>query len=385
MIKITDKSRCTGCHACTSICPQNCIKMTQDEEGFLYPAVDYASCIDCGLCENICPILNPKNNDNTFENIYAYAAHTKNESIRMESSSGGIFSEIASYVISQGGVVFGAAFDDVLQVRHICVEHIEELWKLRGSKYVQSIIGDAYRGAERYLKQGRLVLFTGTPCQIGGLYSYLRHMYENLITQDIICHGVPSPLVWEKYITYREKAAASKIQKAFFRNKKYGWKMYSVQFKFLNCTEYLQRFDKDPYMKSFLENLDLRPSCYACAFKNKIRQSDITLADFWGIQNLMPEADDDKGTSLLIINSIKGDKLIKNVKNNLIFWPADFEKAIYYNSSITKAAELPPSRSAFFEDLKEKDFHFMEQKYLKIPFIKKVKSKIKNMLKSNMK
>jgi len=278
MEKIIEKKNCSGCHACYSICPKQCIKMCEDEEGFWYPQIDKEQCVNCGACKKVCPVLkeyqpNPRGK--------AYACINKDEGIRMKSSSGGIFTLLASAVIEQGGVVFGVAFDSDFSAFHTYVEDKTELEKLRGSKYVQSRIFDTYKKVKEYLDLKRIVLFSGTPCQIGGLKTYLGKEYDNLIMQDIICHGVPSPLVWQKYITLRETKAGSKIGRTFFRHKKYGWKTYSVRFEFSNRTEYEQIFSKDLFMRAFLANLCLRPSCYNCHFKSKERESDITLADFW--------------------------------------------------------------------------------------------------------
>lgn len=196
-----NKLKCNGCGACRAVCPSKAITMNADNEGFLYPQVNIRLCLQCGQCEKICPILR-KNDNEESKDITAYAAQTTDNTVLEQSSSGGLFTEIATYVLEQKGVVFGAAFDAHFHVRHMAVEQISELHKLRGSKYVQSEIGDCYTRAEAYLKEGRLVLFTGTPCQIGGLISFIGKEYDNLITQDIICHGVPSPMAWEKYIEY---------------------------------------------------------------------------------------------------------------------------------------------------------------------------------------
>lgn len=203
-MEICKQGLCNGCSACRSVCPVGCIEMKRNAEGFLFPVVDESRCVQCGLCGRICPV-NAQRNAMQLEMPKAYAAVSKNHTQRKESSSGGVFSLLAEYVLGQGGVVFGAAFDEGFHLRHIVVETTEGLAQLRGSKYVQSEIGDAYLQAKAYLKAGKLVLFTGTPCQIGGLKAYLQKDYENLITQDIICHGVPSPEVWEKYKGYLEK------------------------------------------------------------------------------------------------------------------------------------------------------------------------------------
>ena len=249
-IEIIDKSKCSGCSACFSVCPKRCIVMREDKEGFLYPSIDDKNCIHCGLCERICPIKNrylpPDNKD-----IIAIAAQLKDDSLRLNSSSGGVFTAIAEEVIKRGGVVFGAAFNKNLGVRHIYTETKEGLSQIRGSKYLQSIIGDAYKQAEHFLKNGRQVFFTGTPCQIGGLYAYLGENYDNLITQDLVCHGVPSPLVWGKYLTYRKKEAGANVENVFFRDKRVGWKKYSISLKFSNQTEYSETITP-PWPRSVL-------------------------------------------------------------------------------------------------------------------------------------
>ena len=280
MIIIDDKTKCSGCHACANACPKNCISMVSDEEGFWYPQVNKEKCIDCGLCEKVCPIIHKWQSDDSLTTT-AMAAINLNEEIRLKSSSGGIFTLIAEKIIDQGGVVFGAAFsDDFKSVQHICVDNIADLDKLRGSKYVQSKIGDTYKQAKEYLDSGRKVLFSGTPCQIGGLYSYLRKPYENLLTQDIICHGVPSPMVWEKYVEEHERKISSKANKVTFRNKKNGWKAYSVFIGFENRKQYLKEHSADMYIKAFLSDICLRPSCFDCQFKGIKRHADITLTDF---------------------------------------------------------------------------------------------------------
>ena len=317
MIRIHEKDNCSGCHACANVCPQSCILMVSDDEGFWYPQVDKDKCIDCGLCEKVCPIIHKWQPDES-RTTTAMVALNKNEEIRLRSSSGGIFTLLAEEIIAQGGVVFGAAFtNDFKSVHHICVSSTVDIGRLRGSKYIQSKTEDSYIQAKKFLDKGIKVLFTGTPCQIGGLYSFLRKDYDNLYTQDIICHGVPSPFIWEKYLEERERKAASKTQQMFFRHKKYGWKTYAVLFEFSNNTAYVKSFQEDSFMKAFLSNSCLRPSCHHCSFRNPIRQADITLADFWGIHEVFPEFDDDKGTSLVLIHSDRGQSLFDSIQTKV--------------------------------------------------------------------
>lgn len=339
--------------------------MISDEEGFWYPQVDKDNCIKCGLCEKVCPILHKWQSDEN-RTTTAMAAINLNEDIRLNSSSGGIFTLIAEEIINHGGVVFGAAFaQDFKSVHHICVDNISELEKLRGSKYVQSKIGNTYKQAKDYLDKGRTVLFTGTPCQIGGLYSYLSKPYDNLFTQDIICHGVPSPTVWEKYVDEREKRAMSNTKRIVFRNKKYGWKNYSVSFDFSNNTEYIVKHHKDSFMKIFLYNVCLRPSCYACSFKRIKRQADITLGDFWGVQQVKNSMDDDKGTSIVLVHSDKGSLLLSTILMSIKYEETKLEHIKKYNPALVESAHNVACRNSFIREFRKTDIKTLAKKYCK--------------------
>ncbi len=373
MISIEKKSSCSGCYACAISCPQKCIQMISDEEGFWYPRVDKGKCINCNLCEKSCPIINkwqPKDLSTTT----AIAAKNRDEIIRFRSSSGGIFTLIAEEILAQDGVVFGAAFsDDFRSVRHICVDNTDDLEKLRGSKYLQSKIGDTYKQAKDFLENGRKVLFTGTPCQIGGLYSYLRKSYDNLFTQDIICHGVPSQMIWNKYVNYREKNSGSTTRRVYFRNKKYGWKNYSVLFDFSNSTKYQINFQNDAYMEGFLRNIYLRPSCYSCAFKTIQRQADITLADFWGIEYVAKDMDDDKGVSLVLIHSEKGKDIFNIIKEQIDFREVSCDKSIMKNTAAINSCSIYPKRQKFYKDIQKFDFEAVIIKHTKLTFFQKAR------------
>lgn len=373
MINIVNKEKCSGCHACESACPKQCIKMESDTEGFLYPVVDMSECISCGFCEKVCPIINKQIVHEKKHEIIAYAAYNQDEDIRLKSSSGGVFYLLAKTIVEKKGVVFGARFDSNFVVRHGYTETLEGIQEFQGSKYVQSDVGSSYKQVDIFLKQGRLVLFTGTPCQIGGLYAYLGKSYDNLYCQDIICHGVPSPMVWKKYVDYREEKAASKTWRIFFRHKKYGWKIYSVLFAFANNTEYIQNLSKDLYLRGFLTNLYLRPSCYNCAFKDKYRQSDITLADFWGIQNIAPDMHDDKGTSLVIVHSDKGKELFDDVQEKIKWVQVDIDSAFSYNPSVMESVKKPQNRDLFFKIMNERGLEFALNKLCREKLIIRIK------------
>lgn len=355
MIVVTNKHKCCGCTACASICPQSCISMYADREGFLYPIVDFVKCINCGLCEKVCPVLHPKKNETE---PLVYAAINNDEAIRMQSSSGGIFTLIAESVLDRGGVVFGACFDRNWNVIHDYTETKEELAKFRGSKYVQSKVGISFTLVKKFLDSGREVLFSGTPCQVAGLKNFLHKSYSNLLTVDLVCHGVPSPEVWEKYLQKNiynvygirnNKAAISPgdyISDISFRAKDKGWKRYNVKIAFRNGQMEMIPFFKNPYMNVFLSNLSLRPSCYACPAKLHNMQSDITLADFWGINKINPDIDDDKGCGLILIHCKEKLNFLSGM--NCKLFQHQLKCVIKYNPSIISAANEPINRKFFW-------------------------------------
>lgn len=374
---LISKNECSGCHACFNICPKNCISMETDKDGFLQPKINNAECIECSLCRKVCPIINQheKNPIGT-----AYACINKDKIIREESSSGGIFTLIAEWILKKDGVVFGAAFDRFFNVRHIAVTDIRDLSLLRGSKYVQSTIGTTYSEAKLLLEQGKYVLFTGTPCQIAGLNSYLRKDYDNLMTLDIICHGVPSPKVWKNYIEYLKKKFSSNVRKCFFRNKETGWKQFSVSMEFENDARYNQIFQKDLYMQSFLRNLCLRESCYNCHSKGLERESDITLGDYWGIENIHKEMFDDKGVSLVIVNSNKGQKIFDEISDKMTITKTNLKEAVQYNSAANRSVAYNKSRKKFLRNLGKIDFEKNVIICSKAKFSRRVINKIKRIV-----
>ena len=380
MIDVKDKIKCIGCQACFSICPRKCISMTPDSEGFLYPQIDLCFCIKCGLCERTCPVLNKQNNTDVPPPT-AYAAINKDDNIRFKSSSGGIFTLLAEEVIRDGGIVFGVAMsEDFKSVIHIAVDNIDTLDKLRGSKYVQSTIGATYNTTEKYLQDGKTVLFTGTPCQIAGLKAYLKTEYTNLVTQDIICHGVPSPLVWRKYIELCESKAKSKVNSVLFRHKKHGWKNYSVLIEFSNKTEYERIYHTDYFMQGFLANLYLRPSCYGCIYKGVNRQSDITLGDYWGIENISPNMDDNKGISIIILNTAKAIEMFNKILPYIEYKETDIIKAISYNSSAINSSTKNNKRKYFFRKLDKMPLDKLIHRCTRKQLLHRVLNRLHNMV-----
>lgn len=346
MVDIKDKHMCCGCEACVQICPKQCISLIQDKEGFLYPKVNTIDCVDCGLCEKVCPEINI--NEQT-QPKQVWAAQNDDEKIRMDSSSGGIVTKLAEKIIEGGGVVFGVVINSKFEAVHTYAETKEELIAFRGSKYVQSSIGNCFKKAKEYLKQGRKVLFIGTPCQISGLIHFLGKDYINLYTVDFICHGVPSPGIFKWYLQEEiNKFAAHRAAKntvsfsqsihsipegniqlpegvevmnIHFRDKKEGWKKFSFVLLIAeasadgkkNSVSISSNVCENTFLKGFCSDLYLRPSCHSCATREFRSGSDITVGDFWGQEYMFPEFDNDTGTSCVIIKTDKGQKLFANI------------------------------------------------------------------------
>ena len=353
MIQITDKHNCCGCSACASICPKHCITMQADSEGFLYPEVNEADCIDCGLCEKVCHELHPYE-DRKPQKVYA--ALNKDEEVRLKSSSGGIFYLLAEKIIAEGGVVFGARFDEQWQVVIDYAETMDGVRAFMGSKYVQARMDTAYADAKRFLKEGRKVLFSGTPCQIAGLNHYLRKPHDNLLTVDIICHGTPSPKVWSRYLDEVVTAGRKAIHDVQFRNKRNGWKAFNFTMAYDKDEKAVSLFShhqQNHYMRAFLRDMILRPSCYQCQAKSGRSHSDITIADFWGISTEMPEMDDDKGTGLVLVNTEKGQSALDWTK--ISHKETTAETAVRYNPAYYRSVVPHPKREVFFAQLDETD------------------------------
>lgn len=377
MQKIIDKDNCTGCYACFNICPTKAIDMIEDEKGFKTYAIDKDKCINCGMCKKVCPVINNKEENKDIE---AFACMNKNENIRKESSSGGIFYLLAQYILEKKGVVFGASFDNNWDVEHTYIEKIEDIKKLMGSKYVQSTIGDSYEKVKEFLENDRYVLFTGTPCQIEGLNKFLGKEYDKLYTQDVICHGVPSPKVWRKYLQFRKMKDKKIPSNINFRNKEDGWQNFHIKFKY-ERNSYKMLANNDIYMQSFLRNTILRDSCYNCHFKKLYRLSDITLADFWGVKRVLPEMNDNKGTSLIIVNSKKGQTLIKEINEKIEMKGVDIKEAIKYNPSMIKSVDKDEKREDFFDNIDKIEFDELVKKHTTGPkMINKIKSKVKALI-----
>lgn len=370
------KELCSGCEACAQKCPQKCIELKMDCEGFRYPVIDESRCIHCKLCVEICPISNARLKDREFERK-VYAAYDVDVDGRKKASSGGVFGLLANQILEQGGVVFGAAFsEDYKKVQHVVVTSKNELSRLFGAKYVQSEIGDAYIQAQNYLEQGRVVLFSGTPCQIGGLQAFLGKQYEHLLCVDIICHGVPSHKVWELWLSHYEVEQKAKIVKVDFRDKTAGWQKNVCHLIFDNANEIRANNKQELYVLNFIKNNTLRPSCYACSFKGMERDSDITLGDFWGIEKVVPEMDADYGVSALVIHSAKGEDYLHQTEQKMCIKEVKEKDILQYNSMITESVPISNKRSYVMANLEEESIHKILKKAVKISFMKRCVIKI---------
>ncbi|MGM9661063.1 MAG: Coenzyme F420 hydrogenase/dehydrogenase, beta subunit C-terminal domain [Faecousia sp.] len=345
MITVSKKENCCGCGACAQACPRGCITMAADSEGFLYPQVDEAKCVHCDACNRVCPM---EAHEKQAASVCAYAAYTDDASLRQNSSSGGIFSVLAQWVLENQGVVFGAAFDEDFSVYHRVIQSPEELGILRGSKYLQSRTENTYSEVKQLLESGCMVLYTGVACQIAGLKRYLKKEYPLLFTADVLCHGVPSPLVWQNYLRHQEALHNSSAESVNFRGKTFGWKQFSMEITFRSGETYCVPHGEDPFMNLFLENICLRPSCHSCRFKGFPRSSDLTLGDAWGIDGTMPEMDDDHGTSLVLVNSKKGRELLDQISGCLCCKPGELDVLLPVSADSRTPVRPHPRRNAFF-------------------------------------
>ena len=352
MITITDKSKCTGCSACYSVCPKHCITMDSDKEGFRYPSIDADSCINCKLCENVCPVIHTEKED-THRQQYGFLVQHKDDEVRKQSTSGGAFSAIASWVIENGGVVFGAGYKKgTFVVTHQPVERIEDLYIFRNSKYVQSELGDCFSQIKEILAKNRIVLFSGTPCQIEGLCGYLRGKeYNNLILVDLVCHGIPSPRLFSSYLNIQRQNLGGEFTNVLFRDKYYGYHYSSFSIYNVDSSKnYHKGVDSDPFLRAFFGNLSDRPSCYSCPFKKRYRKSDLTLWDCFSIERFTKELDR-KGTTSVLAQTEKGRDVINCVRSKLNLVEVNPDELTKVVREMFHSVPMNPKREAFFCDL----------------------------------
>lgn len=358
MLAYKDKKQCAGCTACMNICPHNAISMQADREGFLYPVTDEDLCTDCGLCQKICPFQNINTISGNYTQPKVYAVKHRDDNVRMNSTSGGMFTAISDYILSKDGVIYGAGFDEQFRVCHQKAENVEDRNKLRGSKYVQSDLQGVFKDIKEELKKGRQVLFTGTPCQTAGLHAYLSKKYENLYLCDLVCHGTPSPLMWKEHVDFMVNRRKKIITAYDFRSK---WRGINVSIAFEDGSFIHNSTDLLTYTNIFYSHVALRPSCYHCQFTNYSRPSDITIADFWGIEKCMPDFDDDKGVSLVLVNSPKGLELFQKIKIKLDYRESNTTDCVQRN--LCEPSEPSPLREQFWQDYWSKGFKYVLKRY----------------------
>jgi len=343
MIFVKNREKCSGCEACVQICPQKCITFDEDREGFRYPCVNAVRCIQCGLCEQVCPMLHqPLLTTPPKPFCYQSFSHE----ILSNSSSGGLFMALADRFIVDDGVVVGARFNENWEVEHVCVETKEELWTLCTSKYVQSRMGGIYKEVSHYLSAGRKVLFCGTPCQVAAMRRYCRKNTELLTCVDFICHGVPSPLVWRQWLA--STTHGKSIESISFRSKEKGWHDYHLQIVMCNGEKLSFSILDSAFTRAFSANIILRPSCYRCKMRGLHRHSDITMADFWGMEQVLGKCDD-MGVSLAFANMDKGLQLLDEVSAEKLDHPIG--DLVSYNHSYDQQTPTTALRGAFFSRL----------------------------------
>lgn len=382
MICIKDKKDCCGCTACYNICPKKAITMEADEEGFLYPQVNKELCVECGLCEKVCPVQHmPEVNQRKNE---SYVLRIKNQDILSESTSGGFISPLASWIFENNGVFCGATYDENFKVRHLCVGAQEEYNNsmFRGSKYVQSELGDCFGKIKDYLQLNKIVCFVGTTCQVNGLKAYLNKDYSNLITVDLVCHGTPSPKLWDKYLGYQSSKYKSNIKSINFRNKTYGYHSGTMKIQFENGKEYFGSARVDLMLKSFFKEISSRPICYACPFKTLDRCSDFTIYDCWHASDLVPELiDDDKGYTNVIVQSEKGNEILQHIRKYYEVYAVDTQKAVELDGiMVLNSAKKHPDRDKYYKDLDKDSLEEHIQKFIPINEVDYLVEKSKKLL-----
>lgn len=347
MIQITKKEDCCGCTACANICPRDAVVMKPDEEGFLYPQVLMDKCVSCGLCGKVCPVGKPKAER---DGVQGYIVRYNDAAIVEHSTSGGAFTALASHIIGDGGVVYGTGYDENMRV--VCKKalRVEDLQEMRGSKFVQSYLGDTFRRIKKELASGMKILFVGTPCQVEGLLAYLQKKPENLICIDFVCRGVPSPGLWENYVQTMQKKYGAKMTGARFKHKTYGYHATTMKIDFENGKTWYGSGRVDPMMKAFVTELASRPSCGACDFKQLHRKSDITMFDCYEFSAVTGLTDDNKGYSSLFIQSEQGTQLFDAVRDQLTVIAVDADKLVEANGAMVYRSAAPnPKRGQFYQ------------------------------------
>jgi coenzyme F420-reducing hydrogenase beta subunit len=380
MYVFEEKKRCSGCTACMHVCPVNAISMKTDQEGFNYPEIDKDKCIECNQCRKICPFNSNYDTKNNFEEPEVYAVKNKNEKIRLNSSSGGIFTILAERILKKDGIVYGAAFDEKFKVEHMKIKKKPDLHIFRGSKYVQSDLNEIFLEVENDLKNNKYVLFSGTPCQIAGLNAHVdKELKNKLFLIDLVCAGVPSPEIWDEYISLLLQKQHLNIDYYTFRSKIDGWHNSKTLIKLKNKEMIVDDDFLDSFKSIFNKHVALRPSCHSCPYTNFNRPGDITIGDFWGIEDHMPEFDDDKGISLILVNTKKGKELFEDINDKIIFNESNLEVAEQRN--LLKPTPPSSRRDEFWDDFNEKGYEYVAKKYTTYGFKNRGKKYLKILLK----
>lgn len=383
MIDITDKSKCCGCHACVQVCPKQCVKMEMDYEGFLYPIVNKDTCIYCSLCEKVCPLLDKVSSEN-FETPLVYAVYAKDESLRIRSTSGGVATMLANYMYREGAYICGAVYTDDFKVELIVTRKEEDLKRIQTSKYIQATVGNTYKEIKTLLDKGEKVFICSTPCQIAGLKKYLRKDYDNLFTCDLICKGVPPHKVLRSYVSSMEQKQKARCVEVWskYKNDKLPWGRLGSKYSFANGKSIFTTGGTDMFMRLFLHTgFVVRPSCIECTFKGLPRHSDISIGDFWGIENYS-EMDRAKGISVLMVNNDgKGRKLFEAIEQDMIVERHGIDEATFNNPQIMKPYDPQMGfsveiRKRFFEELDKYGFDYICNKHLKRSLLQKIVGKI---------
>lgn len=363
MLNISDKTMCSGCYACVNVCPKNCISMKTDSEGFRYPEIDTNICINCDLCKKSCPMLGGADKiRGERKAVKSVACFNKDKNALKKSASGGAAHILSEYVVQNGGVVFGAVGDMMQTVRHIMVDTESELELLQSSKYLQSDIDMNYRLAKTQLENGKLVLFTGTACQIAGLYGFLGKDYPNLITADLVCHGVPSEKVFKKYIEEHQEKTGKKVI-SFFRDKSKCWKPVMFTYAYADGTKKTESGREDMFNLGFSTNLFQRPSCYTCPFAFMERIGDITLGDWLGGTKYKELDPENKGLSMIVINSPKGEEFYNRIRDKMFTAEYPVEEAVRESVHLSRTPQINFMRKDFFEHFDKMTYQQLFDRY----------------------
>ncbi len=364
-----NKNQCCGCTACYSVCPKNAITMEYDEEGFIYPSINSELCVDCGMCKSVCAFQNGYEKHPVID---GYALKHKDMDTRTKSRSGGAFAGIANHILSLGGVIYGAVYNDDYSISHFRCDNKKDLVKIQGVKYIQSEMNDIFSQVKTDLRDGKYVLFSGTSCQVAGLLSYLgKTDTSKLFTADLICHGVPNNMIWQEFLRWNERKYNGKLTNAMFRDKSYGWKTH-----FESVTIDGKKHKTKRFCLMFYENDILRPSCYECKYSNLDRVGDFTLGDFWGLKRQHKDFVDKIGCSLFLVNTKRGKELFSEVKDEFILRDADVVKASYPNPNLRFPTPKPENRDYFWSLYKQYDFDKVMKIYNRKLFWSRVKKNL---------